>query len=460
MLIRKDVLKLTGPIVAEQAFVMIMGVINTMMAGHIGKEAVSAVGMVDSINNILISFFSALAVGGTVVVAHYTGQNNYKSANDAAKQALVSGTVLALAVTLITFLLRHVLVTALYGSAEQMVIENAITYLNITLLTYPLIAFTSVACGVLRGAGDTGNPMKVTIIMNILNIIFSYVLIYGIEIGGSHFHIDIPGLGIFGAALGIAIARTAGSVLIAFTIIRGSKLLKLSFDFHFRFDFEQLRSIFGIGFPASVESLLFNAGKLITQIFIVGMGTASIAANYIAASIFGLLNIPGAALSIAATTLVGQYMGRGESDEAKSTLTYLIKAASVSLFAMCALVFPFSTFIASLYTSSRDVIEIAAAVIRTSIITIPTIWSLSFLLPAGLKGAGDAKYTMAVSVFSMWAFRITMGYILGVPLKMGVMGVWIGMYIDWLVRAVLFYIRLQSGKWKKNVVVRNLEEAV
>lgn len=460
MVIRKDVMKLAVPIIAEQAFIMIMGVINAIMAGRLGKEAVSAIGMVDSINNIFISFFSALAVGGTVVVAHYAGQRNIKSANEAARHALLSGVLLAGIVTLLIFLFQNSIIKVLYGSAEQEVMNNAFTYLNITLLTYPLIALTSVACGVLRGVGDTKTPMKITIIMNLLNIVLSYTLIYGLNISSAHFSVGIPGLGIKGAALGIASARTIGAGLILYTLLSGSKLIQLKLDRSFRPDMTLLRSIFGVGFPASVESLLFNGGKLITQVFIVGMGTASIAANYVAGSVFGLINIPGGALSIAATTLVGQYMGRGESDEAKSTLLYLTKVTSLCLLVLCAFTYPFASMLASMYTQSSDVIEIAAGLIKTSAISMPTLWAVSFILPAGLKGAGDAKYTMVTAIFGMWAFRITLGYILGVPLGMGVLGVWIGMYVDWLVRGTLFYIRLKSGKWRDKVVIRNLKEAI
>jgi Na+-driven multidrug efflux pump len=207
-----------------------------------------------------------------------------------------------------------------------------------------------------------------------------------------------------------------------------------------------------------VESLMFNGGKLITQVFVVGMGTAVIAANYIAGSVFGLLNIPGAAMSIAATTLVGQHMGRGEAEQAESTMLYLMKAACVCLFVICAAAYPFASLLASAYTQSKDVIQITASLIRTSLITMPTLWALSFIIPSGLKGAGDAKYTLFVSIFGMWAFRITLGYIFGIPLKMGVMGIWLGMYVDWFVRGILFYTRLKRGKWKKNIVIRYTEQ--
>jgi putative MATE family efflux protein len=459
VLIRKDVISLSVPIIAEQTFVMIMGVINAIMAGSLGKEVVSAIGMVDSINNVFISFFSALSIGGTVVVAHYIGQKNLKGANEASSLAIISGVALAALVTILLIFFRTMLIKILFGSAEQQVINNSSIYLNITLLTYPFIALTSVACGVLRGSGDTKTPLKITIIMNILNILLSYILIYGINIGNAHLHIAIPGFGIRGAAFGIAAARTIGAALILYTLLRGSTFIKLKIDRTFKLNFEILRSIFGIGFPASVESLMFNGGKLITQVFIVGMGTASIAANYVAGVVFGLVNIPGAALSIAATTLVGQSIGKNEIEEANSILRYLTKLTSVCLLILCLLVIPFAGVLSAFFTKSSDVIEISSTLIRVSALVMPAIWAISFILPAGLKGAGDAKYTMIVSIFGMWAFRITLGYILGVPLKMGVLGVWIGMYIDWLVRGIFFYIRLQRGKWKKNVVIRKIDEA-
>lgn len=459
MFLRRDVIKLAMPVVAEQAFLMIMGVINAIMAGHLGKEVVSAIGMVDSINNIFISFFSALAVGGTVVVAHYSGQRNYKSANEAARHTLFSSALLSIVITIVIFIFRHSLVGLLFGSAEQDVMNNSLMYLGITLLTYPMIALTSVACGVLRGAGDTKTPMKITIMMNFLNIVLSYVLIYGFRIGNSHFQLEIPGLGLRGAAYGIAAARTIGAGLVILVLFRGSKIIKLTIDRTFRPDFEILKSIFGIGLPASIESMLFNGGKLITQIFIVSMGTASIAANYIAGSVFGLINIPGVALSIAATTLIGQHMGRGEKEEARATSMYLVKAASLCLLVACAVIFPLSRLLASAYTGNAEVVEISAFLIRTSLISMPLLWSVAFILPAALKGAGDARYTLVVSVISMWTFRITLGYVIGIPLKQGVAGVWYGMYVDWIVRGVLFYIRLKRGKWMNKVVVKRLDES-
>lgn len=449
---RKDVLDLTLPILAEQVFVMSMGTVNTMMAGHIGKEAVSAIGMVDSLNYIFIAFFSALAVGGTVVVAQYVGQGNIKKANAAMKQALYSGFLLAFIVTLVTWLLRSPIINILYGSADPLVIKNTYTYLGITLLTYPLISIDLVANGILRGAGDTKTPMMITIFMNLVNVILSYLLIYGINIQNQFFHIIISGMGIKGAAAGIALARTIGAVIILFVLLRGSRIIKLTKVFSFNFNRELLKPIFGVGIPASVESLLFNTGKLITQIYIVSMGTVAIASNAISGSIAGMINIPGNALSIAATAIVGQLMGRRKLKEAESSLRYLVVFASASLGVVGLVTVPFAKFICSLYSTNSDIIALSTKLIRVNAIFV-LFWPLSFVLPAGLKGAGDAKYTLTTTVIGMWVFRITLGYFLGIPLKLGLIGVWFGMYVDWLVRGSLYYLRLRSGKWTCHTVI-------
>src|SRR5690554_5270352 len=128
MRIRRDVVDLTIPVLTEQIFLVLMGVINTMMAGNIGKEAVSAIGMVDSMHNIFVAFFSSAAVGATVVVAHYVGQKKTTEVSEAAKQALFSILGLSFFITLVIYVFRYPIVGFLYGSAEPQVMKNLHTY--------------------------------------------------------------------------------------------------------------------------------------------------------------------------------------------------------------------------------------------------------------------------------------------------------------------------------------------
>lgn len=440
MLIRKNVLKLAIPIMVEQTFVMLLGVCNTMMAGHIGAQAVSAIGMVDSINMLFISFFAALSVGATVVVAQQIGQEQPKKANETAKQAIVSGFILSAIISLFLWIFRVPLINILYGSAEELVKSNAKLYIEFTLLTYPFVAIEQIANGILRGAGDTKTPMYISIFMNVINIILGYILIYGVN------SLYIPSFGIMGAAIAIAIARMIGTILIMIILFRGSKIIKMRKLFPFKFDIKIQKSIFNIGIPAGMEQVIFNTGKLIVQIFIVTMGTASIAANAIGMSISQIINVPGNALCLAATTLVGQYIGRNDIKGAKSTLMYLVKFTTVCLVSIGIIFAPIAEWVASIYTNVPEVIRLTGLLIRSNSIAL-LAWAISFVLSSGLKGAGDTRYTMMTAFIGMWIFRIGLGYIIGIVFKVGILGIWIGMYVDWIVRGTLYLIRLRGNRW-------------
>ena len=267
-------------------------------------------------------------------------------------------------------------------------------------------------------------------------------MIYGINF------LNISSFGIKGAAIAIAIARVIGTILIGFVLYRGSKIIKIQSLYPFKFNLKIQRGIFNIGLPAGMEQVIFNAGKLIVQVFIVTMGTASIAANSIAMSISQIINVPGNALCIAATTLVGQSIGRDDVKGAKSTLIYLVKFATVCLGTIGLLFVPISEWLASLYTNSEEVIHLTAVLIKANSMAI-FVWPLSFVLSGGLKGAGDTRFTMITAFIGMWIFRICIGYILGIVLGFGVLGIWIGMFIDWAVRGIMYSCRLKGIKWLK-----------
>ncbi len=456
--LRKDVLHLTLPVMLEQTFLMSLGIVNTIMASRIGEEAVSAIGMVDSIHNIFIAFFSALAVGGTVVVAQLTGQSRTREANDAVQQSLFSGLLLSIAVMVALIFVKHPLIGAVYASAEPQVLSNAYLYFDITVLTYPLISLSTIAYGVLRGAGDTRTPMKINVAINVINLVLSYVMIYGIgpqgeALAASPYAFHINGMGVKGAAIAVSIARGLGAVAVLFVLFRGTKQIRLGKIHRFRFNWGLQRSIFGVGIPSSLESLMFNSGKLITQVFIVGMGTAAIASNYIGGSMNSLTLIPGNALGIVATTMVGQAMGRKDTKEANFLMWYLFWVSNIVQAVILAIFFPVAPLMATLYSQDPEVIRMSSTLFRMALVATPLAWSASFLLPAALKGAGDAKYTLITAVIGMWTFRIGTGWLYAIPLGFGVAGIWMGMFTDWVVRGILFALRVRSGKWKERRVL-------
>ena len=446
--LRKDVVTLTGPILVEQIFISMLGVVNTIMSARIGKEALSAIGMIDSLNSVIQAFFVALSIGSTVVVAQYTGRGDKTMADHACVQSLVSGLLLALAISLSIWLFQAPLLDALFGSAEPLVTQHMNTYLSITLLTYPLIGLTSIACGALRGAGDTSTPMKVNTLMNVLNVFLSYVCIYGLNLGV----VQIPGFGVAGAATGLGLARLIGLIYLFSIMLSKYSVINLASLRQFKFNIPLQRSIFAIGIPSSMENMMFTGGKLITQIMIVGMGTTAIAANYIGFSVVNIMNIPGMALSLAATTLVGQFMGRGDSQGAEETLKYIIKLSTICLVTMGLICYPLMRLLVGMYSNDPAVVDLATTLLHWNCLLM-VFYSTTFVLPAAPKGAGDAKYAVFTTLIGMWVFRIVLGYFIGIYLGFGLLGVWFGMFIDWAVRSSLYLLRVRSGRWKHHRVI-------
>ncbi|OAT19058.1 hypothetical protein M979_1888 [Buttiauxella noackiae ATCC 51607] len=209
-----------------------------------------------------------------------------------------------------------------------------------------------------------------------------------------------------------------------------------------------LWEVLGIGIPASIESVLFNAGKLLTQMFVAGMGTNVIAGNFIAFSIAALINLPGNALGSASTIIVGKRLGKGQIGQAERQLRHVFWLSTLGLTIIAWGTAPFAGLMASFYTHEDDVKEVVKILIWLNAAFMP-IWAASWVLPAGLKGARDARFAMWVSMASMWGCRVVAGYTLGIVLGMGVVGVWMGMFFDWTVRGVLFYWRMVSGRWLK-----------
>ncbi|WP_233970122.1 EmmdR/YeeO family multidrug/toxin efflux MATE transporter [Pectobacterium versatile] len=438
----REISPLAFPIFIEGLCVVLMGVFSTFLVSWLGKEAMAAVGLADSFNMVIIAFFTAVALGTAVVVAFSLGQRNRKQARSAARQSM---SLLVLSSFLLVALVEFAgsaIIDLIAGQADVQVKELALTFLRWTVWGYPAVAIALVGCGALRGAGNTKLPMVINIGMNILNIGISSLLIYGA--------FSWDGLGFVGAGIGITISRYIGAVFVILTLMlmHGfNGALRIPFKSYFApFTLTILYEVLSIGIPASIESVMFNIGKLITQRFVADMGTEVIAGNFIAFSISTLINLPGNSLGAAATIIVGTRLGKGQIMQSTRQLKHIFWLSNIGLCVLAVLSVPSASFLASFYTNEPEVIEVARNLLWLNALFMP-IWAASWVLPAGLKGAKDASYTMWVAMAGMWGCRVVAGYILGVMLGFGVIGVWMGMFFDWIVRGFFYYRRLMSGRW-------------
>ena len=436
MFSNKDLSRLILPLIVEQFLAVTIGMADTVMVSSVGEAAMSGVSIVDTINILLINIFAALATGGAIVTSQYLGRGERKNANAAARQLVFSTAFLSLVIMALCLVFRRQMLYGIFGHAEQDVMANALMYFLVTALSYPFIAVYNAGAALFRSMGNSRVSMLTSIVMNAVNIIGNAVCIYGLK------------MGVLGAALPTLLSRITGAVLIMFLLRDNRHPIFITQLTHIRPDWSMIKRILGIGIPNGLENGMFQIGKIMVQSLVTSFGTVAVAANAVANSVGGIPQIPAVAIGLAMVTVVGQCVGAGDYDAARR---YIIRLSKYSYLSMFLTNLPFVlalTPIIGCFNLHPETAEVARQVLLSNSACMIFIWVPSFTLPNGLRAANDVKYTMTMSVLSMWIFRVGFSYILGQYLGLGLLGAWCGMYIDWFARAVAFILRFFSGKWK------------
>lgn len=429
------------PVLLDQAFVICLNLVNTAMISTSGVAAVSAVNMVDSLNIFLINVFVAVATGGTVVVAQYKGSGNDEMVSKAAAGTISSVFLLAFVISSTIIILHTGTLSLLFGKAAPDVIANAKIYIIGSSASYCGIAIEEAVCGALRGIGETRSSLALSLTMNLSYVLFNF------------FFINLLHMGILGMAISINIARYLAAVLAILYISRFGANLHVEFREMLKFEFSMLKRIFFIGLPFAAEQMFFNGGKILTQTFIVSLGTYAIAANAISASIAGLFQIPANALSLTIITVVGQCMGRRNIADSRRFIKSFLWISSFSFLLMSVILLPLFNPIVSLFHPPSKIVPEIFLIIAINSVAQIILWSIAFVTPSALRAAGDSKFTSIVSMLSMWLFRVVMGYIFAIILHFGVNGVWFAMDCEWGVRGAVFLYRFHGDKWYKHKVI-------
>ncbi|MPM05594.1 putative FMN/FAD exporter YeeO [bioreactor metagenome] len=441
MFTRRFLYTLIIPLVIEQFLAVSIGMADTVMVASAGEAAVGAISLVDSITFLIITLFAAFATGGAVVASQYLGRKDYASANSAAKQLLVLSVVVSTILMVLCIPFRRLIIRFIFGSIEEQVLLNGSTYFLYILASLPFLATYNACAALFRSMGNSKVNLWVSIIMNLINVIGNAYFIFALH------------LGVTGAGLATLLSRIIGSAIILALIANPMNVISIRNYRKLEWRPEMIRRILRIGIPNGIEGSVFQIGKLLVQGFIAVFGTASIAANAISGSVTSFINIPGGAIGLASITVIGQAIGAKRPDQA---VYYGKRLLLITYLSMAALAIPgyfLTPHIVRIFNLSAEATELASNVIRTAMIFSALLWPTAFSLPNFLRAAGDAKYTMLVSMFSMWAFRVAMSYLLAITLNWGIYGVWAGMYIDWLTRSVFFIVRFIRGKWKTKRVI-------
>ncbi len=425
----KRVIQQFWPIFIEQVLGVTIGLLSTAMVAGVSDAAVAAVGLVSSINFVMMNAFIAIATGATVVVAQSVGRQDITTARQVSEHSLVLVTYIGVGVGLLLFIFNKALIGVLFGNAEAEVLADAHTYLVFSALSMPFLAVSSNIGGVMRAMGDMRTPMFGGILSNILNVAVAAVLIKVLDFG------------VVGAGWGLLISRIAPAFLLFWLLQWGQGPLAHA-RFVLRVNMTYLRDVLKTAIPSGIDSLIFNGCKLIVQVFMASMGTNMLAAYAILINLTNFVNLPGGALSTLTVSVIGQTYGAGAPETARKQ-TWILCYLGAGLTAFAALLtWIFIHPLIGFFSPSPDVYATTYDLLIFFILVAPLLWAPSFLLPSAIRAMDGARYTMIVSIASMVLLRVFLAWLLGVHFSMNLWGIWISMFADWLGRGVFFIIPL------------------
>lgn len=433
----RQLIRLIVPLVIEQGLTILVGMCDGMMVSSAGEAAIAGVSLVDMINAIMLNLFAALATGGAVITSQYLGARATEKARQSAGQLVTMAFGLGILAMAFCLVSAHALMRLFFGSIEDDVMEAGLLYLRITSLSFPFIALYSAGAALFRSIGNSKVSMKVSVLMNIINI------------AGNALCVLVLKMGVAGVAIPTLVSRAVAAILILGLAFRRNQELYLEKENIFAFRPKMMRSILGIGVPSACENCFFSLGRTIVVSMIAIFGTTQTSANAVANALDSVGTIIGQSMGLAMITVVGQCVGAGDTKQTQYFIKKLLIWDYVAQGISNVLILVFCRQLIGLYSSLSPETEQLAynLVVMHSVFAI-FMWPLAFVLPNALRAASDAQFTMWVGISSMILMRIGLSWVLCVQLGWGATGVWIAMIMDWVMRISFFVPRYLSGKWK------------
>ncbi|KIS20951.1 multi antimicrobial extrusion (MATE) family transporter [Streptococcus equi subsp. zooepidemicus SzAM35] len=416
---RKKILSLALPSMAENILQMLMGMIDNYLAAQIGLTAVSGIAIANNILTIYQALFIALGAAVSSLIARSIGEQNHsKEINYMANAILVTG---ALSVVLgLVSIVGYKSILAFLGAAS-LVARLGGQYLAIVggmILSLGLL--TSLGA-IIRAKGQPSIPMKVSLLTNLLNAVFSALSLY------------VWGFGVIGIAWSTVVSRLIGVVILC-QFLPIKRIIK-------RFVNPLDKEIFSLSLPAAGERLMMRAGDVLIVTIIVRFGTEALAGNAIGETLTQFNYMPGLAMSTATVILVANQLGSGKGATIAKTVKETFLLATLMMLVVGLITYLLGPNLLPLFTADAKAQQAGMVVLVFSLLGVPATAG-TLVYTAAWQGIGQAKLPFYATTIGMWLVRISLGYFIGVTLNYGLIGVWLATILDnatrWLILAVAF----------------------
>lgn len=443
--VRRVLLVLALPVLGQEILNTTVGIVDTFLAGRISVEATSAVGLAAYVAWLAILLFGLVSTGTTALVSRFLGAGDSTGANRIANQSLGMSVIAGIAGAILMFTIAPAFASwqGMTGNAYDIVVR----YLRFEAVGYVASSVTIVACAALRGAGNTRTPMKVLGVVNLLNMVVSPLLVFGLG--------PLPAFGVDGIVIGTVTARFAGCFIMLVVMFRGCSGLKIDRSI-WNPQFESVRRILRIGLPAASDGALMWTGHFIFLAMIKRLteGAESdviYAAHIVVIRIEGLTYLPASAWAAACAAMIGQALGADDHKRARRTGHEAVAQCMILSAMIAALFYWGAEFIFSWMHTNPQVRETGVLPLRVAAFFQPML-AASIVYVGALRGAGDTRSPLVVTLICLLTVRLPLGYVFGFTLGYGLLGMWVGICGDMTLRAVLAFAVYLRGRWLKVVV--------
>ncbi|HIV03000.1 MAG TPA: MATE family efflux transporter [Candidatus Aphodoplasma excrementigallinarum] len=431
--------KIAMPCFVEQLLLVVVNVLSTMIVGQLGKAELSASSMSNQLVNWLQCAYVGLGSGATVVIGRMWGKGDREGAARGFMQSLKLTVLVSITVLILTVVFENAIVSLFFGGAEQAVIDNIHTYFFYCMIGMPATAIANVIGASLRGVGDNKTPLYTTAVLNVVNLVLSFLLIFGVP------SLGIPRMGIAGAGIAISSARVVSAVfIIVYIFIKKKPILPGRYELGFHG--ETVRRVTRVGIPSAVEQIVFQGGFVILQSLLIGFGTVFQAGYQIGANLNNIICAPSMAMGVACTALISQTLGKRDWEGAKE----YVKAANFIIYTVfigiSILMFLAAPVFSRMYSSDPEVIAEGTFFARMFALMALPIGVMQSMAGV-LRGAGDAKYIAVTNVVGLWLMRVCLVWLLSIWTGNGHLAVVIGCGSDFLWRAISYALRVRKGNW-------------
>ncbi len=439
----KKILLFLLPIFLEQVLIALMGIADSLMVARseMGEIAAAGVDLVKRIDLVVKQVTVALSAGGSVVIAMYMGRKDKKNAGLAIKSCVLALLLVSIVLSVIMLIFKKGILHGMYGSVEKEIMNQAFSYFSVTVFSYPFMMLYYVSSAAYRAMGKSRMPMVASLVMMSINLILKYIFIFKLD------------MGVWGAGLSSLIAFGMVGIILIILLTGKNNPAQIPEPFKLYWNGGMVKNIFRIGIPNGIENALFQIGSLILQGLVSTLGINAINANGLAQNLSTMLYTVCTTFTLGILTFTGQSMGAGKPEEAAMYTKHILKINYVAVVIGYFIVMPLVRPAAMIFNFSPKATADGIKILYFYFTGMIFFYPLSFALPNALRGAGDTKFTMIVSVSTMFAMRIGIAYFFVLGMHYGVIGIWMAMICDWIMRGIIFVTRFKRGKWKNLQVI-------